>query len=53
MLTSIIGESPETVSVSSSAPTFIAKSTWNVAPARRMMSSRLKVVNPGSSAVIA
>ena len=39
--TSIIGDSPETVIVSSIEPIFIWMSTWNVAPVRTSTPSRL------------
>ncbi len=50
---SIIGESPVTVIVSASAPTFRSTSTLNVMPARMMMPSRRHVEKPASSAVTA
>ena len=46
-----IGDSPETVIVSSSAPTFRSTSTVKLLPARMRMPSRLKVAKPVSSAV--
>ncbi len=50
-VTSIIGDSPDTVMVSVSVPSSSVTSTWNVAPARIRSPSRWKTEKPVSSAV--
>jgi len=51
-VTSSIGGSPATVTVSVSVPISIVMSTWKLLPARSRMSSRWKMEKPESSAVI-
>ena len=46
--TSTTGDSPVTVTVSSSAPTFISAATVSVTEPASSMPSRLTVLNPGS-----
>ena len=50
--TSITGDAPETVTVSSTAPTAMVTSTFAVNPVVSSIPSRMKVLKPGSVNVI-
>ena len=50
LLTSSIGESPDTVMLSEIDASFMTMSTWKFAPARSRISCRLNAANPVRSA---